>query len=32
MADVIIGGGKYFFLPENREDGRDLLAEAAEKG
>ncbi|KAH3746102.1 Alkaline phosphatase 3 [Pelomyxa schiedti] len=31
-VDVIIAGGNYYFLPENREDGRDLLAEAATKG
>lgn len=35
-VDLMIGGGRRFFLPESaggsRDDGRDLLAEAADRG
>ncbi|MFC6904732.1 alkaline phosphatase [Halalkalicoccus tibetensis] len=31
-VDVLLGGGKAFFDPEEREDGEDLLATAEEEG
>lgn len=31
-VDVMLGGGKAYFDPEQREDGRDLLGEAEEQG
>ncbi|MFC6905887.1 alkaline phosphatase [Halalkalicoccus tibetensis] len=31
-VDVLLGGGKAFFDPDQREDGRDLLSDAEEQG
>lgn len=32
LVDVILGGGSEFFLPEEREDGADILAQYVDSG